>query len=109
MVVRPTSETIINTYFSKWVQSYRDLPLLVNQWANVVRWEFVLVCFYAPRSFCGRGSHLSRQQEDARQYTARILTDVYADFMESVLAMAVVPGRKTRPRAISGRHQHPHL
>ncbi|MCU1346390.1 MAG: proS, partial [Acidimicrobiia bacterium] len=96
VVVRPTSETIINTYFSKWVQSYRDLPLLVNQWANVVRWELRPRLFLRTTEFLWQEGHTCHASEaDARTYTARILTDVYADFMESVLAIPVLPGRKT--------------
>src|SRR5947209_1652347 len=84
-VIRPTSETIINTYFSKWVQSYRDLPLLVNQWCNVVRWELRPRVFLRTTEFLWQEGHTCHvSQEDARSYALRILNDVYADFMESV-------------------------
>jgi prolyl-tRNA synthetase len=95
-VVRPTSETIINTYFSKWIQSYRDLPLLINQWANVVRWELRPRLFLRTTEFLWQEGHTCHATyEDARDYTAKILWECYADFMINVLAMPVLPGRKT--------------
>ncbi|HTN78688.1 MAG TPA: proline--tRNA ligase [Acidimicrobiales bacterium] len=96
IVVRPTSETIINTYFSKWVQSYRDLPLLLNQWANVVRWELRPRMFLRTTEFLWQEGHTCHAtQEDAAAYAAKILHEVYADFMVNVLAIPVLPGRKT--------------
>jgi prolyl-tRNA synthetase len=95
-VVRPTSETIINTYFSKWVQSYRDLPVLVNQWANVVRWELRPRLFLRTTEFLWQEGHTCHAtQDDARDFAERILHDVYADFMVDVLAIPVWKGRKT--------------
>ncbi|KJY45915.1 prolyl-tRNA synthetase, partial [Streptomyces sp. NRRL S-444] len=86
VVVRPTSETIINDYFSKWVQSYRDLPLLINQWANVVRWEMRPRVFLRTSEFLWQEGHTAHATyEDARDYAARIHTDVYGDFMTNVL------------------------
>jgi prolyl-tRNA synthetase len=96
VVVRPTSETIINTYFSKWVQSYRDLPLLVNQWANVVRWELRPRLFLRTTEFLWQEGHTAHAtQDDARAYAAKILYDVYTDFMVNVLAIPILSGRKT--------------
>jgi prolyl-tRNA synthetase len=103
VVVRPTSETIINTYFSKWVQSYRDLPLLVNQWANVVRWELRPRLFLRTTEFLWQEGHTCHAtQEDARAYAERVLYDVYADFMVNVLAMPVLTGRKTARERFPG-------
>jgi prolyl-tRNA synthetase len=103
VVVRPTSETIINTYFAKWVQSYRDLPLCVNQWANVVRWELRPRLFLRTTEFLWQEGHTCHAtQEDARRYAERILSDVYADFMVEVLAMPVVTGRKTARERFPG-------
>jgi prolyl-tRNA synthetase len=102
-VIRPTSETIINTYFSKWVQSYRDLPLLVNQWCNVVRWELRPRIFLRTTEFLwqeGHTCHATRQ--DAQDYALRILNEVYADFMETVLAIPVRRGRKTERERFAG-------
>src|SRR5881227_3663675 len=95
-VVRPTSEMIINDYFSKWVQSYRDLPLKINQWANVVRWEMRPRVFLRTTEFLWQEGHTAHATyEDAREFAAHIHRRVYEDFMVNVLAMDVVPGRKT--------------
>ncbi|WP_105973763.1 proline--tRNA ligase [Streptomyces geranii] len=103
VVVRPTSEMIVNDYFSKWVQSYRDLPLLINQWANVVRWELRPRLFLRTTEFLwqeGHTAHASR--EDAREFAAHIHREVYEDFMVNVLAMDTVPGRKTVKERFAG-------
>lgn len=103
VVVRPTSETIVNDSFSRWVQSHRDLPLLINQWANVVRWELRPRVFLRTTEFLWQEGHTAHATyEDARDYAARIHRDVYADFMENVLAMDVVPGRKTAGERFAG-------
>jgi prolyl-tRNA synthetase len=103
VVVRPTSETIVNDYFSKWVQSYRDLPLLINQWANVVRWELRPRVFLRTTEFLWQEGHTAHATyEDARDYAAHIHREVYADFMEHVLAMDVVAGRKTARERFAG-------
>ncbi|MFE1293067.1 proline--tRNA ligase [Streptomyces sp. NPDC058751] len=102
-VVRPTSEMIINDYFSKWVQSYRDLPLLINQWANVVRWELRPRLFLRTTEFLWQEGHTAHATyEDARDFAAHIHRDVYEDFMANVLAMDVVPGRKTVKERFAG-------
>lgn len=109
VVVRPTSETIVNDYFSKWVQSYRDLPLLINQWANVVRWELRPRVFLRTTEFLWQEGHTAHATyEDAREYAARIHREVYADFLENVLAMDAVPGRKTVRERFMRRDQHAH-
>ncbi|MBC2874695.1 MULTISPECIES: proline--tRNA ligase [Streptomyces] len=103
IVVRPTSETIINEYFSKWVQSYRDLPLLINQWANVVRWEMRPRVFLRTSEFLWQEGHTAHATyEDARDYAARIHRDVYYDFMVNVLGIDVVLGRKTPKERFAG-------
>ena len=108
--MRPTSETVIGEYMAKWVQSYRDLPLLLNQWANVVRWELRPRLFLRTSEFLWQEGHTAHAtDEDARAYAQRILHDVYADFMVDVLAMPVLVGRKTRQGALRRRHQHPDL
>src|SRR5437016_10373988 len=102
-VVRPTSETIINVYFAKWIQSYRDLPMLLNQWANVVRWELRPRLFLRTTEFLwqeGHTAHVSR--DDAHAYAVRILREVYEDFMVDVLAMPVVVGLKTARERFAG-------
>ena len=103
VVVRPTSETIINAYFSKWVQSHRDLPLLINQWANVVRWEMRPRIFLRTTEFLWQEGHTAHAtQQEARDYAARILHEVYQDFMESVLAIPVLIGYKTEAERFPG-------
>lgn len=102
-VVRPTSEMIVNDYFSKWVQSYRDLPLLINQWANVVRWELRPRLFLRTSEFLWQEGHTAHATyEDARDFAAHIHRRVYEDFMVNVLAMDVVPGRKTVKERFAG-------
>src|SRR5262252_2853970 len=96
VVVRPTSETVIGEYMAKWIDSYRDLPLLLNQWANVVRWELRPRVLLRTTEFLWQEGHTAHAtEEDARDYARRILHDVYEDFMRTVLAMPVLVGRKT--------------
>ncbi|MEU8575840.1 proline--tRNA ligase [Streptomyces asoensis] len=102
-VVRPTSETIVNEYFSKWVQSYRDLPLLINQWANVVRWELRPRLFLRTSEFLWQEGHTAHATyEEARDFAARIQREVYGDFLRNVLAIDFVSGRKTAKERFAG-------
>ncbi|MFB8248356.1 proline--tRNA ligase [Streptomyces sp. NPDC055952] len=102
-VVRPTSEMIVNDYFSRWVQSYRDLPLLINQWANVVRWELRPRLFLRTSEFLWQEGHTAHATyEEARDFAAHIHRRVYEDFMLNVLAMDVVAGRKTARERFAG-------
>ncbi len=90
LVVRPTSETVIGEFMAKWIQSYRDLPLLLNQWANVVRWELRPRVFLRTSEFLWQEGHTAHAtRDDAAAYAARILHEVYADFMVNVLAIPV--------------------
>jgi len=103
VVVRPTSETIINAYFSKWIQSYRDLPFLINQWANVVRWELRPRLFLRTTEFLWQEGHTAHATEsEARVFALRILRDVYEDFMVNILAIPILAGRKTERERFSG-------
>jgi prolyl-tRNA synthetase len=103
VVVRPTSETVIGEYMAKWTQSYRDLPLLLNQWANVVRWELRPRLFLRTSEFLWQEGHTAHvDQADAAAYTRKIALEVYQDFMVSVLAMPVFVGRKTRKERFAG-------
>jgi prolyl-tRNA synthetase len=102
-VVRPTSETVIGEYMSRWVQSHRDLPLLLNQWANVVRWELRPRIFLRTTEFLWQEGHTAHAtDEEARAYARRILHEVYASFMQDFLAIPVVAGRKTRKERFAG-------
>ena len=106
LVVRPTSETVINHFFAKWVQSYRDLPLLINQWANVVRWELRPRLFLRTREFLWQEGHTAHATEaDARAYALQILRDVYEDTMTGVAAMPVLTGHKTPRERFAGAIQ----
>jgi prolyl-tRNA synthetase len=103
IVVRPTSETVIGEFMGKWVQSYRDLPLLLNQWANVVRWELRPRVFLRTSEFLWQEGHTAHASfEDARDYARKILHEVYEDLMVKVLAMPVVVGRKTVRERFAG-------
>ncbi|HEX6418740.1 MAG TPA: proline--tRNA ligase [Acidimicrobiales bacterium] len=103
LVVRPTSETVIGEYMARWVQSYRDLPLLLNTWNNVVRWELRPRIFLRTTEFLWQEGHTAHAtQDDAAAYAQRILYDVYASFMVDVLAIPVLVGRKTVSERFAG-------
>src|SRR5829696_6975726 len=102
LIVRPTSETIIGATFARWVQSYRDLPILINQWANVVRWELRTRLFLRTTEFLWQEGHTVHADEaEAREETMRML-DVYADFAEHTMAMPVIKGEKTAGERFPG-------
>jgi prolyl-tRNA synthetase len=102
LVVRPTSEAIIGTMYAKWIQSWRDLPVLINQWANVVRWEKVTRPFLRTTEFLWQEGHTAHETEaEAEEETLKIL-DLYAEVCESVLAVPVVKGLKTESEKFAG-------
>jgi prolyl-tRNA synthetase len=103
LVVRPTSETLFGEVMAKWIQSHRDLPLLLNQWANVVRWELRPRLFLRTSEFLWQEGHTAHATyEDAAAYTRRIHLDVYRDFLRSVLALPVLVGVKTVRERFAG-------
>lgn len=102
LIVRPTSETIIYSMFAKWVQSYRDLPLLMNQWANVVRWEMRTRLFLRTTEFLWQEGHTAHATHEEAEAEARQMLAVYRDFMESYAAMPVVTGQKTAAEKFAG-------
>jgi prolyl-tRNA synthetase len=103
IVVRPTSETIIGEYMAKWTQSYRDLPLLLNCWNNVVRWELRPRIFLRTSEFLWQEGHTAHvDQADAAAYARRIHHEVYEDFLVNVLAMPVLVGMKTEGERFAG-------
>lgn len=105
LIVRPTSEAIICHMYSKWVQSYRDLPLLYNQWANVVRWEKTTRPFLRTSEFLWQEGHtVHASEEEAREETLRML-GVYSEFAENVLAMPVLAGRKSDKEKFAGAQE----
>ncbi len=102
LIVRPTSETIIGATYARWVQSYRDLPILINQWANVVRWEMRTRMFLRTTEFLWQEGHTAHATSDeAMEETLKIL-DVYADFAENYMAMPVIKGEKTAGERFPG-------
>jgi prolyl-tRNA synthetase len=102
LIVRPTSETIIGAMYAKWVQSYRDLPILINQWANVVRWEMRTRLFLRTTEFLWQEGHtVHATQEEAIEETFKML-DVYADFAENYMAVPVIKGEKTAGERFPG-------
>ena len=102
LIVRPTSETIIWNTYKGWIQSYRDLPLLINQWANVVRWEMRTRLFLRTTEFLWQEGHTAHATEkEAEEETQRML-EVYADFAENFMAMPVIKGVKTESERFAG-------
>jgi prolyl-tRNA synthetase len=102
LLIRPTSETIIGTMYAKWVQSWRDLPILINQWANVVRWEKVTRLFLRTTEFLWQEGHTAHETaEEAQEETLRMLA-VYKDFAENELAMPVMDGQKSESEKFAG-------
>ncbi|HEX8363154.1 MAG TPA: proline--tRNA ligase [Longimicrobium sp.] len=102
LIVRPTSETIIYEMFSRWVQSYRDLPLLYNQWANVVRWEMRTRLFLRTTEFLWQEGHTAHATHDEAEAETLQMLGVYREFMEEYLAMPVVVGQKSESEKFAG-------
>ena len=104
LAIRPTSETIIGTMYSKWIQSYRDLPVLMNQWCNVMRWEKSTRPFLRTAEFLWQEGHTAHATfDEAQEETMRMLA-VYKDFAENVLAIPVLTGRKSEKEKFAGAH-----
>jgi prolyl-tRNA synthetase, family I len=102
LAIRPTSETMIGYMYSKWIQSYRDLPVLINQWANVVRWEKRTLPFLRTSEFLWQEGHTAHEnEEDARRETMRML-EIYREFVENFLAIPVIVGQKTPSEKFAG-------
>ncbi len=102
LVVRPTSETIIYAMYAKWIQSYRDLPLLINQWANVVRWEMRTRLFLRTTEFLWQEGHTAHATEDEAEQETLMILRLYRKFMEEWMAMPVLTGRKTDSERFAG-------
>ncbi|MBI72926.1 MAG: proline--tRNA ligase [Candidatus Marinimicrobia bacterium] len=102
IIVRPTSETVIWSMYKKWINSYRDLPILINQWANVVRWEMRTRLFLRTSEFLWQEGHTAHSNaEEAEEETLKIL-DIYRDVVENVLAIPVLYGKKTEAEKFAG-------
>lgn len=105
LVIRPTSETVINAMYSKWIKSYRDLPVLINQWANVVRWELRTKPFIRTLEFLWQEGHTCHEtEEQGRRETLKML-DIYRVFLEQTFAIPVIPGEKTPSEKFAGALQ----
>jgi prolyl-tRNA synthetase len=102
LIVRPTSETIIWNTYKDWIQSYRDLPLLINQWANVVRWEMRTRPFLRTTEFLWQEGHTAHATSDEAMTEARLIHDIYASFAEEFMAMPVLKGAKTASERFAG-------
>ncbi|HWQ46678.1 MAG TPA: proline--tRNA ligase, partial [Longilinea sp.] len=102
LVVRPTSETIIGYMYSKWIKSYRDLPVLINQWGNVVRWEMRTRLFLRTLEFYWQEGHTAHATQAEAEAETRRMLDVYTDFAVNEAALPVVPGRKSETEKFAG-------
>ncbi len=102
LIVRPTSETIIWNSYKNWIQSYRDLPILINQWANVVRWEMRTRLFLRTAEFLWQEGHTAHATKQEAIEEAERMLDVYAEFAENYMAMPVIKGRKSESERFAG-------
>jgi prolyl-tRNA synthetase len=105
LIVRPTSEAIIWSTYKGWIQSYRDLPLLINQWANVVRWEMRTRLFLRTAEFLWQEGHTAHATEDEALQEAELMNNVYAEFSENFMAMPVIKGVKTESERFAGAEE----
>src|SRR5512135_584918 len=105
LIVRPTSETIIGHSFAKWIQSYRDLPVLINQWNSVVRWELRTKLFLRTLEFFWQEGHTAHATFDEAEAETRQMLDIYADFAVNDAAIPVIPGRKSLSERFAGADQ----
>lgn len=105
LIVRPTSETIIWDTYRKWIQSYRDLPLLINQWANVVRWEMRTRLFLRTAEFLWQEGHTAHATKKEAVEEAETMLDVYAEFAENFMAIPVIKGTKTESERFAGAEE----
>ena len=102
LAIRPTSEVIIGTMYAKWIQSWRDLPVLINQWANIVRWEKVTRLFLRTTEFLWQEGHTAHETADEAEVETRKILALYKEFAENELAMPVIAGRKSESEKFAG-------
>ena len=102
LIVRPTSETIINHMFAKWISSHRDLPVLINQWANVVRWEMRTRLFLRTSEFLWQEGHTAHASKEEATNEALQMLDIYEEFVEEMAAVAVIKGLKSDMEKFAG-------
>ncbi len=108
LVVRPTSETIIYDMYRKWIKSYRDLPVLINQWGNAVRWEMRTRPFLRGMEFLWQEGHTAHATFEEADAEARLILDLYIEFIETQLAIPVAAGRKSEREKFAGGGHHLH-
>jgi prolyl-tRNA synthetase len=102
LAIRPTSETMIGYMYAKWIQSYRDLPILINQWANVVRWEKRTLPFLRTSEFLWQEGHTAHENEQEARHETMQMLEIYREFVEHVLAIPVITGQKTESEKFAG-------
>jgi len=102
LAVRPTSEAIIGYMYSKWIRSWRDLPVLINQWANIVRWEKVTRPFLRTTEFLWQEGHTAHETREEAEEETRLILEMYREFVETELAIPVIAGRKTEREKFAG-------
>ena len=105
LIVRPTSEAIIWKTYKNWIQSYRDLPILINQWANVVRWEMRTRLFLRTAEFLWQEGHTAHATKEDALNETKLINDIYADFAEKYMAMSVVKGYKSESERFAGAEE----
>ena len=105
LIVRPTSEAIIWKTYKKWIQSYRDLPILINQWANVVRWEMRTRLFLRTAEFLWQEGHTAHATKDEALKETKLINDLYSDFAENFMAIPVIQGTKTESERFAGAEE----
>ena len=105
LIIRPTSEAIIWSTYKKWIQSYRDLPILINQWANVVRWEMRTRLFLRTTEFLWQEGHTAHQTEDEAMQEALMINSIYAEFAEKYMSMPVLQGLKSENERFAGAEE----
>jgi len=105
LIVRPTSETIIGHAYAKWIQSYRDLPILINQWGSVVRWELRTKLFLRTLEFFWQEGHTAHATSEEAEIETRQMLDVYTDFAVNEAAIPVIPGRKSAAERFAGAQE----
>ncbi|EJW91542.1 prolyl-tRNA synthetase, partial [gut metagenome] len=102
LIIRPTSETIIWNTYRNWIQSYRDLPILCNQWANVMRWEMRTRLFLRTAEFLWQEGHTAHATREEAEIEAKRMQEVYANFAENYMAMPVIKGVKSESERFAG-------
>lgn len=102
VIIRPTSETVVWAFYKKWIRSYRDLPILINQWANVVRWEMRTRLFLRTTEFLWQEGHTAHATFEEAEEEARRILEIYRDVVESIMAVPVISGRKTAVEKFAG-------